>query len=211
MTPGRRWIAPVAMLALAACSVIPRYPNELPALQAVDERLGRAPDIRGHYADRGEGFTPSSRAAGPASLTAMLNGGSEEPRADSVAVTLGNNGTLELRSLHGTDPVAVVRRSAGSPGDGGRPSNYIGVRGFVVLALEAQHSGAAGVGAAFGDESLWLRKASDGSLIVLHRVLFGGMIAVLPFGGRIDTWYRFALVDAPLANGAAECFAPHVP
>jgi hypothetical protein len=184
-------MAALCALALAGCAVVPRYPSAFPALLAEDEHLGHAPDLSGRYVDRGEGYAPSSRPVAPASLTALLHGGAGEASAEAVAVSVEGDGTLELRSLRGGDAVAVTRRRFGEPSEGGTPANYLGVHGFVVIGLGTEHAGAGGVGGAAGDESLWLRKAEDGSLIVLHRVLFVGLLVIAPFAGRVDTWYRF--------------------
>lgn len=193
-----------ALLAcLVGCSVIPTYPAAFPELMPTDTRVGVSPDIAGRYADKGQGFSPEGKALGEASLTALLQArdpdGMQLAKADLVVVTGPSNGELRLQSFLGDKLLATLQRPESDLAAGGsaRPGTYVGNRGFVVLPVESTSSGAAGIGGGISQEDIWLRKAQDGSLIVLHRHMGAGVVVIVPVWARNDAWYRFPAIAVP--------------
>jgi hypothetical protein len=194
-------IARHALLALfvclAGCAVVPNYPAALPELAPADARAGVSPDLTGRYADRGQGISPGGESAGERSLTELLGvrapDGSVLGNAEVVVIAGPANGVLELRSFQGDELLGTLRRPESTAASVGSayPETYAGNKGFVFLPVETTHSGAPGVGAYATDESLWMRKAIDGSLVVLHRNAGAGVIVLLPVWRRSDVWYRF--------------------
>jgi hypothetical protein len=192
-----------ALVCVAGCSVIPEYPPNLPELTQADTTVGACPDIAGRFADAGQGFSPEGKARGEASLTQLLQArdpeGRTPPLPDLVVVTGPAKGILELQFFQGDQLLATLRRLESPAAAVGSvyPATYAGNRGFVLLGLESSLTGAAGIGGFVSDESLWLRKAVDGSLIVLHRTMGAGVVVIVPVWGRTNVWYRFPSIIAP--------------
>jgi hypothetical protein len=208
---ARRVPLAALLLCLASCATLPDYPAALPELAPADTRAGVSPDISGRYADRGQGFSPDGQPLGETSLTRLLGiraaDGSVPESADVVVITGPTNGMLELQALQGDELLATALRPESDAASVGSvyPGTYAGSQGFVLLAAETAHGGAPGVGGYMSDESLLLRRAIDGSLIVLRRKLGAGVIAVIPVWRRSETWYRFPVTatlarEAPLAR-----------
>lgn len=187
-----------ALVLAAGCVVIPTYPTALPPLMPADPAYGVAPDLSGRYADRGEGFTPDGESAGESSLAALLlPNAASPPVADAVLVTGPAKGLLRFAFFQGQEPVSRQERQEGTPQTGATASTYIADQGYVYLQTDSLQGGAAGIGAAAGEKGLWMRRAGDGSLIVLHRHWIGGIVAIIPFWSTGSTWYRFAPVPEP--------------
>ena len=198
---GRRWSdccrhgLPLACIILAlcqvGCAVIPKYPSQLSALTPAQKKFGVCPVITGRYADKGSAFSPKGKPLGQVSLSQLLHKYDRQrddglKNADVVVVIGPANGILELQSWHGGQQLATMQRRDVYPyADTG---TYLGNKGFVCLALHAEHGGAAGIGIYASEESLWLRKAVDGSLIVLHRDLGFGLLVFAPFWGCSNKW-----------------------
>ena len=198
-----RHALPALLVCLAGCAVVPNYPAALPELAPADTRVGVSPDITGRYTDRGQGFSPAGESEGEMSLTQLLGvrapGGSVLSNAEVVVIAGPANGVLELQSFQGDELLGTLRRpetDAASVGSA-YPETYAGNKGFVFLPVETTHSGSPGVGGYAIDESLWLRKAVDGSLVVLHRNVGAGVIVVVPVWRRSDVWYRFPVAAPP--------------
>jgi hypothetical protein len=161
-------------LLLAGCAVIPDYPSQLPALMEADRRLGRCPDIAGHYQDEGRAVRPDGRPGGHVSLTRLLHDPATaiQAAADVVEVIGPKDDVVEIRSLHAGTVSATWQerkfnffgdREAGNPG-----TSYVCEKGFVRPS-----------------DFVYLRKSIDGSLIALHRAS----------GGPVLLWYRFPPVE----------------
>jgi hypothetical protein len=200
--------AALLLLCLAGCAVLPDYPVALPELAPADTRAGVSPDISGRYADRGHGFSPEGEPVGEMSLTRLLgvraSDGSVPADAELVVITGPAHGRLELQAFHGDRLLAGLRHAESDAASVGStyPGTYAGNRGFVLLPVETAHGGAPGVGGYGTDQSLWLRKATDGSLVVLHRTVGAGVIVLLPVWRSSGTWYRFP-VAAPSSTDSA--------
>jgi hypothetical protein len=188
---------------LAGCSVIPTYPATLPELAPTNTNVDVSPDIAGRYADKGQGFTPDGKVLGEASLSALLQlrdpDGMKLTNADVVVITGPSNGALELQSFLADKLLFTLRRPESDAASAGSayPDTYVGNRGFVVLPVESMSMGAGGIGGVVAQEDLWLRRAVDGSLIVLRRQMGAGVVVIVPVWGREDAWYRFPAVAIP--------------
>ena len=202
--PALRELAAL-LLCLAGCAALPDYPAALPDLTPADDRVGVSPDISGRYSDRGQGFSPDGESLGEMSLTRLLGvrsaDGSVPASAEVVVITGPANGMLELQALQGDQLLATLVHPESAAASVGSiyPGTYAGNQGFVCLAVETAHGGAPGVGGYMIDESLLLRKAVDGSLVVLRRNVGAGAIVMIPVWRRSETWYRFP-VDAASAR-----------
>ena len=190
------WI--ILTLCLSGCAVIPKYPSQLPGLTPSQNKLGVCPIITGRYADKGSAFSPNGKLLSQVSLSQLLYQYDRQrvdvlKNADVVVVIGPANGILELQSWQGEKQLATIKRREVYPY--ADTSTYIANKGFVWLALHAEHGGSAGIGGYASDESLWLRKAVDGSLIVLHRNFGFGLLVFVPLWGSVNKWYQFPPAD----------------
>ncbi len=197
---------PALLFCLAGCAILPEYPAALPELTRADIEVGVSPDISGRYADQGQGFSPGGESVGEISLTRLLGvrapDGSVLSDVDVVVITGPANRVLEVQSFQGEKLLGRLGRPESDAASVGSayPETYAGNKGFVFLPLETTHAGAPGVGGYATDESLWVRKAVDGSLIVLHRNAGAGVVVIVPVWGHNDVWYRFPAAAAPTSG-----------
>jgi hypothetical protein len=191
----RLWASAGLLLLLSCgCRVIPGYPPQLPPLATVETLRGAAPDITGRFSNKGEAFSPDGRAMGEVSLSDLIYGTEGAGpgairRPDAVAILGPTNAVLTLKFLERNQVVSAVWRRDGHPY--ATPDTYVGNKGFNWLIVRTEHGGAAGIGGYASEESIWLRKARDGSLIVLHRKVATGMALIVPFAGAANRWCWF--------------------
>jgi len=186
---------------LTGCSIIPKYPTQLPPLVACETKLGACPEIAGDYLDQGEAFTIKGESKGRVSLSQLLH---DKPsaitNADDVMVIGPRQDVIEITSLRDGKPFATLRQQKFTTkayldkGDAALAQTYLCEKGFVRLRLE-QSSGGGAAGIAVSSDGLWARKAVDGSLIVLHNWGGGGVIAIVPFAYGTTRWCRFPPVE----------------
>jgi hypothetical protein len=194
----------LALAALCGCSVIPAYPTSFPELTPAEARYGVAPDIRGRYRDRGLALSPDGEELGSASLRDLLRGGARpgtaSPESPELVVEVGVvDGFLELHFLrNGEEVESLTRREVRvEQGEGADERSYVGNKGFAVLPVGTTSGGAGGVGAVVIEESLWCRRAVDGSLVVLQREFGAALLVLVPVWRTNTVWYRFPPADAP--------------
>jgi len=198
----------VAAGALAGCFTIPEYPSSLPALTKVDTKLEVCPPIAGIYRDEGAAIAPDGRALGTVSLTVLLHSKAAKIEAANLVLVKGPEGDIvEIGSYQGPRRVAdwrqtkVTKEAYLAKGDRVVAETYLCQEGFVRLGRTY------GVGAVgtpgllvFGVKSdyLRLRRAGDGSLIVLHTNWeYASIDLVIPVGGVDKIWYRFPPATLP--------------
>jgi hypothetical protein len=185
---------------LIGCSVIPKYPSQLPPLVACETKLGVCPEIAGHYLDKGEAFTIKGISKGTVSLSQLLHEKDcSITNADDVMVMGPQQDVIEITSLRDGKPFATLRQPKFTTkayldkGDAALAQTYVCQEGFVRLRLEQSSSGCAAGIAVFSD-GLWARKAED-ALIVLHAWGGGGIVAIVPFAYGKTRWCRFPPVE----------------
>ena len=201
-------LASLVLLGGSGCAVVPAYPADLPPLTPAETGYGVVPDISGQYSDRGSGFEPDGTPQPDMSLRELLRVpgpelASDSARADDVVVVAMGNGLLEFQFRRDAALFATLHRHAArvDSGEGGDKSNYTCNKGFVSLVVNADSLGGWPLGLAFHEESLWCRRAADGSLIVLDHQLTGALLVVLPMWRRDDVWYRFPPPVPPSGAG----------
>ncbi len=216
----------VLIFLVCGCAAISRHPAQIPAFVSGNEQYGVAPKISGSYTNKGEAFTVEGKSLGTVLLSRLLlvdvprasswQGGVSNkvsalygddparPAADSVTVLEPEPDVFEMQfSSHGQS-VATRRFSkytsqwTWDSAKLGQP--YNAVEGFVNITTREEHGGASGYSGGGGmyqeGEECFLRKAVDGSLIVLHRAQGFGLLLIVPFGGREDFWCRFPALEA---------------
>lgn len=72
---------------------------------------------------------------------------------------------------------------------------YFVVKGFLDITTQEEHAGAAGIGFYQKGNECFLRKAVDGSLIVLHRAQLFGAVEIVPFWSNDYIWCRFPPIE----------------
>ena len=183
---------------LTACAVIPAYPPGLPSLVPADTTLEACPVIAGRYADVGDATAEDGRSQGSVSLTRLLHPeltSSETP--DTVVVGGPEHDLVEIESLKGHVRVAVWRQpkitkeAYLAKGDRVVAETYLCQEGFVRLGRTYDVGAAPPVFFGFMNDFLWLRKASDGSLIVLRTSADVLLVGPVPAGKIDKVWYRF--------------------
>lgn len=203
------WLLLVGLVMLTSCSVIPPYPESLPALVEADTVLEVCPPIAGRFSDVGNATTPDGRLLGHVSLTQLLHPallGSEQ--ADVVVVRGPELELVEIESFRGEAQVAawrqpkVTKDAYLSKGDRVVAETYLCQKGFVRLGRRYDVGVCLWVpGLCFDTDFLWLRKSVDGSLIVLHTLGEGALIYLaLPVGQGDKIWYRFPPAQASSGN-----------
>jgi hypothetical protein len=192
----------VAAGAVAGCFTVPEYPSSLPALTDVDTKLEICPPIAGTYRDAAAAVAPDGRALGTVSLTALLhpNAAKVEP-ADLVLIKGPEGDVVEIGSYQGPRRVAdwhqakVTKQAYLTKGDRVVAETYLCQDGFVRIGRAYDIGGVGTPGLlAVGVKSdfLWLRRAIDGSLIVLHTNWeYAAIDLVFPVGSVDKIWYRF--------------------
>jgi hypothetical protein len=207
----------IILLCLSGCSVTP--PSQFPALTAANRKSELCPAIAGCYADKGIAMSGKGKSRGQASLTDVLQGGhvyrdKGPPDADTVAVVSSENGVLEFQSWHGTTQLATMRRHKFATKDYFDLKHYLASyrpkKGFVVIPVHAESSGSQ-IGVLLEEDSLWLRKAVDGSLIILDHDVGGGIFTLVPFGWWHNLWYQFPPVALSRSNAQDQLPDPPPP
>lgn len=213
------------ILLVCGCAVIPMHPAQIPAFVPGDDKFGSAPKIAGHYANKGEAFTVEGESLGQVLLSRLLyvdrpsetsHGGG---RANKVKVLFGDNpayaaaetvnvlepepDVIKMQFVKQGQPVATRHfskyawRLSRDSHELGQP--YVAVKGFIDITTKDEQGGASGYPGGIGmyqsTEEIFLRKAVDGSLIVLHREQGFGILVFVPFGGRQDMWCRFPPIE----------------
>ena len=183
---------------LFGCAVIPEYPSQLPPLTEADKKLEVCPDVEGYFMDEGDVYSIDGRLIGLISLSELLH---EEyptsspttfeiigPEDDVIWINSFRDGirvdTWSQKRLTGYSDFEVA-------------SSYLCEKGFVRLGRRYS-VGASEISLGVTSEFIWLRKATDGSLIALHRS--GGGHAVyfvlpVPTEKGFVLWYRFPPAD----------------
>lgn len=184
---------PGACLLLAlwqtGCANLPEYPSQLPALSPAQKKFGVCPVIAGRYADKGSAFSTKGEPLGKVSLSQLVHGNRSNPDtgladADVVVVLGPEDRVLELQSWREGRQVDTMKWRGDFRYSNHNP--YICQWGFVTLFPNFQSSGAG------SDESLRLRKAADGSLIVLHhKETVDSLPYMVPVPIVDNKWYQF--------------------
>lgn len=195
------------MLALPGCSIFPPYPSNFPALELVSTKLETCPPIAGRYSDIGEAVDSDGNSIGSVSLTNLLHIPDKLSAVPEVVVVSDAGERVQIDSFRGTERVAVwqqaklTKEAYLANGDSAAGDTYLCQDGYVRLGRSyGARGGGAGPLIVLGVRSdfLWLRRANDGSLVVLHTDLNGYAIMMLfPVGTANRVWYRFPPLVLP--------------
>ena len=173
------------------------YPDQFPKLNETQTERDICPQITGSYVDSGSSFTEDGKPYGEASLTRLLHGEARTEGADSVTIRGPINEMIETESIKDRTPVAslkIAKRTAESYSK--KVINYSCDEGYVWLFKE-ETFGAMYPIAVLSSEYLWLRKAVDGSLIVLQTEHIGGIVIIFPWGSGKVVWHKFSPAPMP--------------
>lgn len=200
-----------AILCLYSCATIPEYPSQLPILIKADERISQCPTIAGRYWDEGVSVSVDGKNLGKISLTQLIHGlTSDISAADQVVVVGPPNdlsevqswqGVIEVQSWQGDTQVATWRQGY-ITADAAVGNSYICEKSFVRLGREYGDGVIIFFVVAHSD-FLWLRKAVDGSLIILHRDtnVVSPLFPPIPIPIKsYVAWYRFPPVEEGLGS-----------
>jgi hypothetical protein len=198
-----RWRMLIVAAALTSCGNIPQYPAVMPALAQAVPALDVCPAIAGVYADTGTAVTPDGRTLGSVSLTRLLHPDrSFAEKADVVVVKGPERDLVEIDALAGKTQLAIWRQSKVTreaylaKGDRVAGEMYGCQEGFVRLGRQYNFGGG-GAPPALGvfwwkADFLWLRKAVDGSLVILHTDYdYAAIEFIVPVGTADKVWYQF--------------------
>ena len=190
----------IAYVALIGCAPSNyKYPDQFPKLIDTATESDICPQITGSYADNGSSFTEDGKSYGEVSLTRLLHGKIETEGANSVVIRGPIEEMIEIKSIKDRTPVASLKIAKRAPESYSKKViNYSCDEGYVWLFKE-ETFGALGPIAALSSEYLWLRKAVDGSLIVLQTQHSGGIVIIFPWGSGNVVWHKFS--PAPMPNG----------
>lgn len=202
------WALLAFLVLLSGCSIVPQYPSNLPKLAKAEPALEVCPSIEGSFFDTGQATAPDGRIIGSVSLTRLLHPQAEElENADFVVVRGPEHDVVEIVSFQGQTRLALWRQAKVSKesylakGDRVAGETYLCQDGFVRLgrAYSVGGSGAPGlVVLAIKHDFLWLRKATDGSLIALHTFGEGVLLNfIVPVGHGDKVWYQFLPASVP--------------
>lgn len=181
------------VLLIAGCSPIPPPPKGLPPLTAPGVPVQRCTEIAGYYRDVGIAISGSGKSLGPMSLTRILHLNKSAAAADVVVLRGPHNDILEVESFKGDTSVALLKKQLIKEiHEKYRPLGFACTDGFVPFHIET-HSGSLAPApvAGFAGHELWLRRAADGSLVVVDIHSGGGVIGVIPWGNSENIWYSF--------------------
>jgi len=191
----------ISVLALASCSSFPpQYPGGMPSLVTAEITLEQCTPIGGGYADTGSSISEDGVNLGSVSLTSIVH--SNHPpagTADVVIVRGPEHDVIEMESFKGRTSVAILKKAIIKEiHEKYRPQVYACTKGFIPFHIETHFGALAPMPiAGYSSEELWLRKATDGSLIALHTKSSGGLVILVPWGKSEITWYRFLPVPEP--------------
>lgn len=201
------------MLALSGCSIFPPYPSNFPALEHVSTKLEACPPIAGRYSDIGEAVSADGSSVGSVSLTKLLHMRDKLLAVPEIVVSSDAGAHVQIDSFRGSERIAtwqqakLTKEAYLASGDSAAGKTYLCQDGYVRLGLSyGTQGGGAGPLIVLGVRSdfLWLRKANDGSLVVLHTDLSGYVIMLLfPVGTFDKVWYRFPPLDLPETSSGA--------
>ena len=160
------------------------------------------PRIAGRYADKGEAFTVKGQSVGQVSLSQLLLGADPAfAGADTVTVVEPESDVIEIQVFKQGQSVTARRfsqyawRKAWNWHSSKYGQPYYCAKGFLEIDREGEHGGASGLGGYAAGKDCLLRKAVDGSLIVLQREETMGIVLIVPFYARRDIWCRFPPID----------------
>jgi hypothetical protein len=177
----------------------------MPVLMPGETAFEVCPQVAGRYADTGTGG--NGTGLGPVSLTTLLY--SDSPRtpagtADVVVVRGPERDILQIESFAKGSAIAAFERRRLSTEHAAqvRHKGYICEKGFVRIRDHAEYGSLSPAPAAvFSSEGMWLRKAIDGSLIMLHVKHSSGLVLVIPYANAETVWYRFPPTAEPEGAG----------
>ncbi len=196
------------VLSPSGCAVIPDYPTQLPPLIETDTALEVCPDVEGNYLDEGSVYSPDGELLGEISLSELLHGKYANTSADTFKIIGPENDVIWINSFQDGIQVNAWKQSKITGySDSAVANSYLCEKGFVRLG---RRYGVGGSEIAHGvtSEFIWLRKATDGSLIALHRSGGGALVYLVlpvPTEKGIVLWYRFypATHTAPQTSATA--------
>jgi hypothetical protein len=110
-----------------------------------------------------------------------------EPELDMIEIQLFKHG--QLVALRRFSKYTWRKAWTWDSSKLGQP--YYGVKGFLEIDRGVKHGGASGLGMYATGTDCLLRKAVDGSLIVLQRKTALGAVVIVPFATRQDIWCHF--------------------
>jgi hypothetical protein len=181
------------VLPLPGCSPIPPHPEGLPPLAAAGVPVERCIEIAGHYRDAGSAISGSGASLGSASLTRILHLNKSSFAADVVVLRGPRNDVLEVESFRGNTSVALLKKQLIKEiHEKYRSLGFACTDGFVPFHIEMSSGSLAPVPVGgFAGNEIWLRRAADGSLVVVDVHSGGGVVGVIPWGSSQNTWYSF--------------------
>jgi hypothetical protein len=192
------------ILFICGCAVTTRMerPSQIPAFAPGDEKLMSCPRIAGRYMDKGEAFTVKGQSVGQVSLSQLLFGDNPAyAAADAVTMLEPESDVIDIHFFKEGQSLAVQRFSKYTWGKGWNWDHrvysqpYYCVNGFLQIDRGAEHHGAQGLGMFVAGKGCLLRKAVDGSLIVLQRENSLGIVVIVPFGAKQDIWCHFSSIS----------------
>ena len=190
----------IASIALIGCAPSRyNYPDQFPKLIDTATESDMCPQITGSYADSGSSFAEDGKSYGEVSLTRLLHGEIETGGANRVVIKGPTKEIIEIESFKDRAPVAslkIAKRTSESYAK--KVINYSCDEGYVWLFKE-ETFGAMYPIAVLSSEYLWLRKAVDGSLIVLQTKHISGIIIIFPWGSGDVVWHKFS--PEPMPDG----------
>ena len=193
-------LAVVQIAFVSGCAVTPKYPPQLAAFASGEEKLTSCPRIVGCYADKGEALTVEGQSAGEVSLSQLLCG--DYPAcaaADTVTVLEPEPDVIEIQFSKQGQSFTALRFSKYTWVKAwncdsrvlGRP--YYCSKGFMIIerGSEQHMDPILASGYVVGKDCI-LRKAVDGSLIVLQKESSMGIFLLFPVPlPSSHTWCRF--------------------
>jgi hypothetical protein len=195
----------LVLIFIWGCAVPLKQPVQIPALVPGEKKFGATPNIAGSYANEGEAFTVNGKDLGPVLLSRLLM---VDNSADSVTVLQSEPEVIDMQFNKQGQSIAMRRfslytwkRATGKTGifadwDSNRYGvPYYAVKGFVDIVINQSSKGFPPIGFSVAGEECLLRKAVDGSLIVIHREESGGMVLIVPYGVSGDTWCHFSPIE----------------
>ena len=190
-----------ALAALGGCAAVPPFPPGLPPLERVDTRASACPPVAGRYQAQGSAHAPDGRALGTLSVARLLDHG--VAAATQFVVTGPAEGVVHIDVFAGEVPVLawrqprVSRAAYRALGDRAAGQTFLCQDGYLRLGL-AYDAGGGRLGAQFSADWLWLRRAADGALMVLHTQGRTALVGhLLPLDRSEQVWVRFPPAGAP--------------
>lgn len=177
-------------------------------------KLDACPSIAGRYSDTGEAVDSDGSSIGSVSLTNLLHSRNKFLAVPEAVVVSDAGDRVQFDSFRGAERVAawqqakLTKETYLASGDSAAGGAYLCQDGYVRLGRSYSiQGGGAGPLIVLGVRSdfLWLRRANDGSLVVLHTDLSGYAIMLLfPVGTSNKVWYRFPPLALPESASVRE-------